>query len=184
MLASDTFPASVTGEMPAEGDNEIRDQLANLLRGWVGMMDRRKLLRLLGWAASILAASPVMSGLNTDEQQRLALAITSPSRVDAQVIDHIEAMLQDCKRQEDALGPWAVLGTALAEQSLGQSLLTERPDALRPRLLSVYSDMSTSIGWYYFDLDSLENAMRHWDRARAAAQDAKRSNSVSTRWVI
>ncbi len=171
---SGTFPASVTVELPAEGDTEIRDQLTNLLlREWVGMMNRRGVLQLPWWAATIVAALSVLSGLNADEQQRLARAVASPSRVDAQVIDNIETMLQHCKRREDALGPRAVLGTVLAEQGLVESLLTECPDALRPRLLSVSSDMSTSIGWYYFDLDDLESAMRHWDQARAAAQEAK-----------
>ncbi|MCA1602863.1 MAG: hypothetical protein LC776_14935, partial [Acidobacteria bacterium] len=179
-LASLTFPGNVAGEMPADGDAEVRDQLANLLCELVGAMNRREsiqllgLLGLLGWAATTISStSPLVNSLNTDEVERLAGAIASPSRVDTRVIDHIDTIHRHCKLQEDALGPRAVLDTAIAEQNLVRSLLVECPIALQPRLLSVYSDISTSIGFYFFDLDNVENAMRYWDQARAAAQKAK-----------
>lgn len=96
----------------------------------------------------------------------------SPSRVDEQVIGHIETTLRYCKRQEDVLGSRAVLPTALGQQSLVRDLLAECPTSLRPRLLSVYSDMSTSAGFYFFDLDDFDRAWYYFDQARAAAQDA------------
>jgi hypothetical protein len=80
-------------------------------------MNRRKLLRLLGWAATVVAAAPV-SDPDTDEQERLVRALAVPSRVDTQVIDHIEGVLQYCKRQEDALGPQAVLHSVLATRTV------------------------------------------------------------------
>jgi tetratricopeptide (TPR) repeat protein len=134
-------------------------------------MDRRELLRLLGWVATTVAASPV-SSLDSDEQERLAKAIAAPSRVDNKAIDHIETMLQHCKRQDDALGPHAVLHTVLAQRELVCSLLEECPAGLRPRLLSLYSSMSSSMGTYFFDLDDPVSAMHYCDQARAAAQDA------------
>ncbi len=135
-------------------------------------MDRRELLGLLRWAATIVAAAPV-SGLDSDEQERLSQALAVPSRVDAQVIDHIETMLLHCKRQEDALGPQAVLHTVLAQRRLVDTLLTECPDSLRPRLLSVYSSMSTSVGGYFLDLGDAARGMHYKDQARAAAQEAR-----------
>jgi hypothetical protein len=135
-------------------------------------MYRREVLRLLGWTATAVAASPIGS-LDTDEQERLVRAIASPGRVDARVIDHIETMLQHCKRQEDALGPQAVLHTVLAQRQLVRSLLDECPSVLRPRLLSVYSSMSSSVGIYFFDLDNPSSAMDYCDQAREAAQDAR-----------
>src|SRR5262249_50540933 len=121
--------------------------------------------------AAATIAAPV-SGLNPDEQRRVAQALALPSRVDAQVIDHIEAMLQHCKRQEDALGPHAVLQTVLAQRHLVDALLRECPESLRPRLLSVYSSMSSSVGTYCFHLDDPASAMHYCDQARAAAQEA------------
>jgi len=93
--------------------------------------------------------------------------------VDAQVINHIESILQHCKRQEDTLGPQAVLHTVLAQRQLVNSLLTGCPAPLRPRLLSVYSDMSTSAGFHFFNLDDVDNAMHYCDQARAAAHKAR-----------
>jgi hypothetical protein len=129
-------------------------------------------LHHLRWAATIVAVAPV-SGLDTDEQERPSQALAMPRRVDAQVIDHIETMLRHCKRQEDALGPQAVLQTVLVQRRLVDTLLTECPDSLRPRLLSVYSSMSTSVGGYFLDLGDAARGMHYKDQARAAAQEAR-----------
>lgn len=163
---------SLAAGVTAEGDDEAVGRLGKLLCGWVGAMNRRELLQLLGWATGTLATSPVVSGLNTDEQERLAYALASPNRVDQQVIDHIETIHRYCKQQDDALGARAVLDTVLAQQNLVQSLLADCPATRRPRLLSVYSNMSSSIAFYFFDLNEFDSAMRYGDQARAAAYDA------------
>jgi transcriptional regulator with XRE-family HTH domain len=171
-LASLAFLGSTAARMPAKGDDQVRDQLAQFLCGWVKTMDRRELIQLLGWAAGTVAASPVTDGLDTDEQQRLVRAIVSPSLVDARVIDHIAAMLRHCQLQEDALGSRAVLPMALAQRNLIQGLLVECPTVLRPRMFSIYSDMSTSIGYYFFELNDINSSRRYYEQARAAAHNA------------
>jgi DNA-binding XRE family transcriptional regulator/tetratricopeptide (TPR) repeat protein len=171
-VTSVTSLTSATHITPFEWEERLFDQLKNVFGEWKHNVNRRTLLGLLGWTAAAIAAAPV-GGLNPDEQERLAKAIAVPSRVDGQVIDHIETMLQHCKRQEDALGPEAVLQTVLAQRQLVDALLTECPDSLRPRLLSVYSSMSTSVGAYCFNLDDAENAQHYCDQARAAAQEAR-----------
>jgi transcriptional regulator with XRE-family HTH domain len=158
--------------VPTEWREQLREQLRTFLREWANTMERREHLRLLGWVATTIAASPLRR-LNTDEQERLSKAIVAPSRVDEQVIDHIETILQDCKRQDDALGPHAVLRTVIAQRELVDSLLDECPGGLRPRLLSVYSSMSSSIGTYFFDLEDPASAMHYCDQAREAAQGAR-----------
>jgi transcriptional regulator with XRE-family HTH domain len=140
-----------------EGREQLREQLRVFLREWATTMERREHLRILGWVASTIAASP-LSSLNTDEQERLSRAFVAPSRVDEQVIDYIETMFRDCKRQEDALGPYAVLHTVVAQRELVDSLLDECSDELRPRLLSVYSSMSSSIGIYFMNLEDPDSA--------------------------
>ncbi len=172
LLASFASSSGATQTISTEWEDRLYDQLKNVLGEWAHTMNRRKLLRLLGWAATIVAAAPV-SGLDADEQERLVRALAVPSRVDANVIDHIEGVLQYCKRQEDALGPQAVLHSVLAQRELVNSLLGECPDELRPRLLSVYSSMSSSVGFYCFDLDDADSAMRYCDQGRAAAQEAR-----------
>ncbi|MGH3873647.1 MAG: helix-turn-helix transcriptional regulator [Pseudonocardiaceae bacterium] len=171
LRAADERAGDTSDEISTDGGDQLIDQLVRLLCGWVGAMNRRELLQLLGWAVAV-TASPVVNSLDIEEQERLARAIVSPSRVDEQVIDHLHTMLQDCKRQDDALGSRAVLNTALAQRDLVRGLLAECPDGLRSRLLSVYSDMSTSIGYYFFDLNDFDNSWYYCDRARVAAHDA------------
>lgn len=163
---------SLAGKATAGQRDQVYDQLATFLRGWADSMYRRELLQLLGWTATTVAASPVVTGLDPEEQERLVRAIVSPSRVDEQVIDHLTAMLAHCKRQDDALGSRAVLNTVLAQRDLVRSLLAECPESLRPSLLSVYSDMSTSVGCYFFELNDFDSARYYCDRSRVAAHDA------------
>jgi tetratricopeptide (TPR) repeat protein len=139
---------------------------------WADMMNRRELiLRLLGSVATAIASS-TLPVLDIDEQERLTKAIALPSRVDAQVIAHIETILRHCKRQDDALGSQAVLQTVLAQRQLVHDLLTECPAMFRPQLLSVYSSMSSSAGIYLFDLGDSASAMHYCDQAREAAHEA------------
>jgi tetratricopeptide (TPR) repeat protein/DNA-binding XRE family transcriptional regulator len=170
-LAARSLLGSLAGDVPAAVPEEIIGQLVRLLRTWVGAMNRRELLQLWGWAVGT-AAIPVVAGLDSEEQERLLRAIASPGRVDERVIDHIEAVLLHCKHQEDTLGSRAVLNTVLAQRNLVQDLLADCPATLRPRLLSVYSDMSSSIGFYFLELNDFDNAWRYHDQARAAAHDA------------
>jgi DNA-binding XRE family transcriptional regulator/tetratricopeptide (TPR) repeat protein len=175
-LVSLALLSSVTQIIPTELEDRLYDQLKSFLDEWADRVNRRELLRLFRWVAAAVAASSSLqypvSHLDTDEQERLSQAIALPSRVDARVIDHIEAMLQHCKRQEDALGSRMVLDTIFAQRHLIHGLLADCPERHRPRLLSVYSDMSTSIGYYFFDLNDLASARYYCDQARVAAHDA------------
>lgn len=171
LTGSLVYLALLSSAAPAEWEDQLYEQLTKFLQGWAHTVKRRKLLDLLGQAASTVAAAPV-SGLDSEEQERLTRALASPNRVDAHVIGHIEGIFQHCKRQDDALGPQAVLHTVLAQRQLVDSLLTGCPDPLRPRLLSVYSNMSSSAGFHFFNLDDVDNAMHYCDQARAAAHEA------------
>lgn len=95
-----------------------------------------------------------------------------PSRVDEKVIKHIEIIFQECKLQEYALGSGMIGDIVLAQRHLVHSLLGDCPSPLRPRLLSVYSDMSTSIGYYFFERNDLERARYYCDQARVVAHEA------------
>lgn len=159
-------------EVAVSDEDQIAEQLVRLLCGLVGAMNRRELLQLLGWAVGTVVASPAVRDLDAEEQERLAHAIVSPSRVDERVIDHIDAMFRHCQRQEDALGSRAVLPTVLGQSSLIRDLLSGCPGNLRSRLLSVYSDMATSIGYYFFELNDADSAKGYHEQGRRAAHDA------------
>ncbi len=168
-----TFLGSAARVVAGEQRDRIYDQLTKLLRQWAGIMNRRELFQLFGWAATTIAALPAISGLDEGEQERLAGAIALPSRVDMRVIDHLATILRDCKQRDDVLGPRAVLHMVLTHRQLARHLLTECPAPLRPRLLAVYSGMSSSAGDYFFDLNDLDNARYYYDQARAAAHEAR-----------
>jgi tetratricopeptide (TPR) repeat protein len=151
----------------------------SFLRRWVGTMDRRELLHLFGWVATTVAGSPVLGSLNTDEQERVAKAVTSPSRVDEQVIAHIDDILWAAKANDDRLGPQAALATVLAQRQMIETMLPDCPDRLRPQLLSVLSNASRSAGWMYLNSDDLGNAQSFYEEARVAAHEAQNTELAS-----
>ncbi|MGH3794689.1 MAG: hypothetical protein ACRDSP_07340 [Pseudonocardiaceae bacterium] len=146
------------------------DQLVQFLSGWAHSMHRRELLRTLGWAA---AAASIFQNVDLEERERVASVLGKPSRVDATMIGHVEAVLWRCQRQDDALGPHAALDTVLAQRNLARMLVRECSTPLRPRLLSVLSNASRHAGWLYFDLNDFERARYYYEDARALAHEAQ-----------
>jgi tetratricopeptide (TPR) repeat protein len=142
-------------------------QLVQFLRSWAHTMDRRDVLRLLAWAATTALT------IDLEEQERVASVLSKPSRVDTTTIDHIEAVLWRCQRQDDALGPQAALDTVLAQRNLARFLARECPASFRPRLLSVLSNASRHAGWLCFDLNDFESARYYYEDARALAHEAE-----------
>ncbi|MGH4007523.1 MAG: hypothetical protein ACRDTH_05040 [Pseudonocardiaceae bacterium] len=144
-------------------------QLVQFLSSWAHTMDRRDVLRVLGWAAATASLTPAIDG---DAHQRLASVLSTGSRVDAQTIEHIEAVLWRCRRQDYALSPQAVLNTVIAQRDLARALVPECPAALRPRMLSALSEASRQAGWLSFDLNQFDNARYYYEDARGLAHEA------------
>lgn len=155
--------------MPKDHDQAYY-QLVQFLRSWAHTMDRRDVLRVLGWAATAASMFPSIDG---DERQRVASVLGKSSRVDVQTIEHIETVLWRCQRQDDALGPHAALDTVLAQRNLARVLVRECPTSLRPRMLSVLSNASRHAGWLSFDLNDFESARYYYEDARALAHEAE-----------
>ena len=147
-------------------------RLVRWLASWVSTVNRRHILQLLGGAATVAVGSP-WSQLDTDDQERMARAVLRPGRVDGHVVDQIQAVLWSSMRQDDALGPLAALDTVLAQRTLARTLLPECPDAVRPRLLSVYAALSRYAGWLTFDLEDFDAASYYYEQARLAAHEAR-----------
>ncbi|MGH3844477.1 MAG: hypothetical protein ACRDS0_23970 [Pseudonocardiaceae bacterium] len=149
------------------------DRLVQLFSQWADSVKRRELLRILGCAASVAAGAPLLEGLHPEEQVRLARAIEAPNRVDATTIDHIEAVLWRCIRQDDALGAQATLDTVCAQRNLVRLILPECQSALRPQLLSLYSHHSLQAGWLLYDLNDFDGAGYYFEHARSTAHEAE-----------
>lgn len=165
-LAPSDHNASAT---PRDRDRAF-NQLVQFLTSWAHTMKRRELLRTLGWAA---AAASTFYAIDIEEQQRIASALSKPSRVDTATIEHIETVLWRCQRQDDALGPQAALDTVLAQRNLARVLVRECPAPLRPRMLSVLSNASRHAGWLSFDLNDFDSARYYYEDARALAHEAE-----------
>jgi hypothetical protein len=153
-------------------DQPSYHQLVEELIEWACRMRRRDVLQLLSWASAAAAAAPILQHLDADGRERTALAITSPRRVDSVVVSHIDAILWSCMRQDDALGPQAVLDTALAQRQLVASLLPDVTAPVRDRLLSLYANLSRFAGWLSFDLNNYDATGAYYESARQAAHEA------------
>jgi tetratricopeptide (TPR) repeat protein len=163
------FTAAANGVNAGEGYNELLMSLRRL----VDKMNRRDLVQLFGLTATTSFACPWLQGLEPDEQERVAAAIITPERVDAQVLTHIESVLFDAVLSNDKLGPRAALHTVLAQQKILQAMMAECPDELRPRLLSVFGNSLRIAGWIFFNAGDLSATRQYYEQARVGAHEAQ-----------
>ncbi|GAA4179499.1 hypothetical protein GCM10022252_01080 [Streptosporangium oxazolinicum] len=179
--------ASFLGGLPTRSPGDEADRVLAVadLRGqefgylvaaltqWADGMKRRDLLAVIASAAATAHASPLLAHLDRDALERLTLASRAPSRVDGEVVGHVETILHHAIRQEDILGPQAVLETALAQHGLVRRLLTGTADEdLRHRLMSLLADISRFIGWLLFNSGDFAGAEHYYGQARRAAHEA------------
>ncbi|HVB45180.1 MAG TPA: hypothetical protein VNF47_21090 [Streptosporangiaceae bacterium] len=169
LLARVSVAGEVFGLWQIEYDNLVRG-----LRDWALRMKRRDLLAIIGSAAGAAYAAPLWGALDADRVERIGTALVQPQRMDESTVTHIEAVLYHTMRQEDILGPQAVLEAALAQHSLVRVLLRDcRDGELHGRLLALYSNASRFIGWNLFNLSDFSGAGRYYDLARSAAHEAE-----------
>jgi tetratricopeptide (TPR) repeat protein len=160
-------------EMSASQRDVLFKHLVHFLATWAHAMDRREVLRILGWAATAATAAPILENLSPVEQDRVVAAVQAPHRVDAAVVDHSEGVLWRCIRQDDALGPQSALDTVLAQRNLSYGMLAQCPERVRPRLLGAYANLSRFAGWLSFDLNDFDSGWYYYSQARTAAHEAQ-----------
>ncbi len=170
--------ASPMGVALSDQQGDTEGQLVALLRRWVSTVNRREILQLLGWVMAS-GSSGIPIGLNSDEQERVARALAAPRRVDGAVIEHIQTVYWSCRRQDDALGPQAVLPTVLAQLSLVDSMMSDCPSHLRSELFSTYSGLAGLAGWLYADTANYQSAWTYLERARNLAHEARDPSMAS-----
>jgi len=176
---ADARIAAVLAALPGHdqpGPGALRDQeydhLVQALAQWAAQMKRRDILSLLGAAATAACASPLLDRLGDDRLQRIAAAAAGTHRADPAVAAHVEAVLEHCMRQEDALGPQVVLDTALAQQRLVATLLAGTGGGLHDRLLALLANICRFTGWVLYNLNDFAGAAYYYGQARAAAHEA------------
>ncbi|MGH3913477.1 MAG: hypothetical protein ACRDTC_08710 [Pseudonocardiaceae bacterium] len=168
-LTTLTAPEDDTLLTPHGGDR-VYHRLVQLLTRWAHTMKRRLMLRSLGWAAT---AASVGHLIDPDEQARVMTVLNNPSRLDTATLEHFEAVLWHCQRQDDTLGPRGVLETVLIQRQLLHPLLADCPATLQPRLLSTLSNASRHAGWLSFDLNDFDSAGYYYEDARLRAHEAQ-----------
>lgn len=135
----------------------------------VDEVQRRELMRAI---AVITAAAPaITAALSADEVERTIRAVATPRRVDAAVLDNIEAILNQARLQDDLLGPQAAIRTTLTQVDVAEALLAGPRDPLERRMKSLRSKISTSAGWQLFDLGRTGLAEEHFETARDIADE-------------
>ncbi|WP_159929066.1 MULTISPECIES: DNA-binding transcriptional regulator [Nocardia] len=149
------------------------------LRTWVEM-NRRELLSLFGGVAGGLpAVAAILAGLDPDEQRRVGEVLIRPGRVDNATVGHIEAALAIARSQNNLYGPHAVLPMVAAQQVITSALLRQAPGHLRPRLLTLHSQLAQLAGWMQFDLCDFGSANSSYEQARESAHDASNDALVA-----
>lgn len=159
------------------------DELAQALIMWVQQanpgLNRRELLQKFSTALTVAAAAPLLDIADADERDRVAAVLEEPSRLDLATISHSERVLQHYRRQGDILGPQIALQTAMAQRQVTADLITSAPAALRPRVLTVYAELSQMVGWQLYNLGDYRAAQYYYDDARTAAHDAENTELVT-----
>ncbi|MFJ2115900.1 hypothetical protein ACIOEX_29110 [Streptomyces sp. NPDC087850] len=159
------------------------EELAQALIMWVQQanpgLDRRELLLKISTALTVAAAAPLLDMADADERGRVAAVLDDPGRLDLATVAHAERVLQHYRRQGDVLGPQIALQTALAQRHVIADLVTSAPEALRPRVLTVYAELSQMVGWQLYNLGDYRAAQYCYDDARTAAHDAENTEFVT-----
>ncbi|HEY8982107.1 MAG TPA: helix-turn-helix transcriptional regulator [Streptomyces sp.] len=159
------------------------EEVAQTLIMWVQQanpgLDRRELLLKISTALTVAAAAPLLDIADTDERDRVAAVLDDPSRLDLATITHAERVLQHYRRQGDILGPQIALQTALAQRQVIGDLAVGAPENLRPRVLTVYAELSQMVGWQLYNLGDYRAAQYYYDDARTAAHDAENTELVT-----
>jgi hypothetical protein len=163
------------------GCGKLAQELMQVVTRLVRALGRRDAMQLAG---SVLAAAG-LSGLDADEFTRLAQAVDSPCRVDAQVVRNLAAMLAHSKRLENKLGPCLVLDTVVAQHRLVHRILDGGgyPDQLRRPLKLVDSNMASAIGGYLVGIGHPDEGRGYFELADtpAALDSAAAARSLAAR---
>jgi hypothetical protein len=143
-------------------------------------VDRRAVLFSLSGAFAVAAAAPIFEQI-ADDQQRLARVLDDPGRLDSATLDRAEAVIADCRRHGDVLGPAVALQCVMAERGVLATILRRGTPAAAParRAHSAYAELTQLAGWLLFNLGDFRAAAHYYDEARTAAHTAQDSDLVT-----
>ncbi|MCS0636236.1 hypothetical protein NX801_11310 [Streptomyces sp. LP05-1] len=158
---------------------ELAEEVVMWVQGVPSEMNRRKLLQKISTALTVAAATPLLDVADPDVLDRAAAVLDNPRRIDAALITQAERGIKDFRMLGDVLGPQVALQTALTQRRVTRELAANAPSNLRPRVLSLYAELSQLVGWELFDIGDYRAAAYYYDDARTAAHDAENVELVT-----
>lgn len=158
---------------------ELAEEVVMWVQGLPGGINRRELVQKIGATLAVAAAAPLLDIADPDGRARAAEAIDAPHRVDVATIEQAERGLKNFRMQSDILGPQAVLSAVLAQRDVIGDFAAHASSELRPRVMSLYAELSQLLGWELYDIGDYRGAMHYYEDARTAAHDAENSELVT-----
>ncbi|MBM9507810.1 hypothetical protein [Actinacidiphila acididurans] len=158
---------------------ELAEEIVMWVQGVPGDMSRRELLQKISTTLTVAAAAPLLDMADADARDRAAAALEDPRRIDAVTIAQAESGLKGFRMQGDVLGPHVALQTALAQRKVIGEFAANAPSHLRPRVFSLYAELSQLVGWELYDIGDYRAAAYYYDDARTAAHDAENVELVT-----
>ena len=137
-------------------------------------VERRDFIRHIASLLGVAALQPTFEPRGPEPWQRLARALRSPGRVDAETVDHLEQVTFAL----ESLGPTQVSSAAIFGPVTGHLdaitlLLQGSPPAdLRTRLCSLAGEVAGFAGWLRWDMDDQEGSADYFRTALVAAREA------------
>jgi hypothetical protein len=124
------------------------------------------------------AALPGMNDrvLTPDDEERLALALRRPSRVDIQVIDSLSSILAEQRATEDVVGSARLLIPVQAQVAELTRLAADTRGRVRGRLLAVAAQWAQFAGWLAISTERYAQARAWLDRAAEWAAEVGDAN--------
>jgi len=150
-----------------------RDTLAETLESWRHDVERRAFLRHITSVAGVAALAPALDTAGAEPHERLARALDRPSRVDHATMEHLETVINECRRLDDRIGSRDLQGPVTGHLQLITSLLQgSQPGPVHRRLCTAAAQVAQLAGWLAFDMNDHKAAKRYYEVALRAAQEA------------
>jgi hypothetical protein len=103
--------------------------------------------------------------LDPDDEERLALAVRRPSRVDARVVASLATILAEHRTTEDVVGSARLLTPVCGQLAEIERLVADVRGQVRGPLLDVAAQWAEFAGWLHLNTERYEQARAWLDRA-------------------
>ena len=119
-----------------------------------------------GETAALWRPDVDVSGLVTpDDEERIALAVRRPMRIDARVVDSLARILAAQRRTEDAIGSASLLGPVTAQLATIEDLVVDARGPARSKVVDVAAQWAEFAGWLHTSTGLWREARLWFDRA-------------------